>query len=161
MIDRVLHHNLAVYSHSTTLEFHTLERATGGNSIVNFTEEYKDRFQEKVSNISVQGISLDDYFESLGYFKVDAIKIDAEGSEPFIFKGMRKILELNSNIAIICEFNAGLIRGCGNDPMVFLEELKAYGFTLKKIGLNSEISLTSESELLDLGTTDLFLTKQS
>jgi FkbM family methyltransferase len=159
LIDRVIQNNLAVYSHSTTLEFHTLQRATGGNSLVDFTEEYQERFNEKVSSITIQATSLDEYFQSQGTLKVDVVKIDAEGSEPFIFEGMQKILESNPDIVIICEFNAGLIHGCGNEPKIFLQKLQAHGLILRKIDLDSQVSSTSETELLHLGTADLFLTK--
>lgn len=159
MIDSSTTNNVAVYSHADKLNFNTLERATGGGSIVHFTNEYKDAFRENVTSIFVDSISLDEYFQRQPSFKLDVLKIDAEGSEPFIFKGMKKVINENPLMKIFCEFNAGLIEGCGNSPYSFLTELEGLGFKLVKI--NSDSSLTEESieNLLADGVADLFLSK--
>lgn len=156
-VGRVIPNQLAVYSHSDTLRFNVLKRASGGNSIVEFTEGYKEIFQENVTTINVQSISLDEYFSTQGSYQVDIIKIDAEGSEPFIFRGMRKILQENQDIKIFCEFNAGLIRGCGNDPVAFLEDLHGLGFRLSRIISKNETKEISIENLIQLGEADLLL----
>jgi FkbM family methyltransferase len=159
LIDRVTVNNKAIYSHSEKLMFNTLSRATGGNSFVEFTDEYKKTFQEEVKRISVDSISLDEYFENESNFNVDIIKIDAEGTDPFVFRGMNKILSANPSIKIFCEFNAGLIKGCGNDPSVFLKEIEKTGLKLFKIEQNHKLSCASIEELISIGQADLLLSK--
>lgn len=156
-IDQIKIENKIVYSHSTKLRFNTLKRATGGNSIVNFSDTYKEKFQESVQTIEVEAISLDDYFDD--NIKIDIMKIDAEGSEPYIFQGMKKLLSRTKAITIFCEFNAGLIAGAGHDPLDFLESLIRQGFNLRRIDPEKEIVNTSIEELMELGSADLFLSK--
>src|SRR5574341_201615 len=58
--------------------------------------------------LRIKSLSLDTYFEN---FKapIDFVKIDAEGSEPLIFNGMRKLIARNPDIQIVCEFNKPLL----------------------------------------------------
>lgn len=160
LIERVTIENKAVYSSSTCLKFNTLKRATGGNSIVSFSEDFKKTYQESIQTIEVEAVALDEYFNSLPR-KIDVLKIDAEGSEPYIFQGMKNILNENKNITIFCEFDVGLITGAGSDPKLFLEQLIQYGFKLQRIIDKNQPVDTSIHELMKLRRGDLFLTKCS
>lgn len=160
LISSVTINNNAVYSYSRKLEFSTLSRATGGNSLVEFTEEYKTTYQENINKILIDSISLDEYFRKQPSYKVDVVKIDAEGSEPYIFKGMEKVLEENPKIVIFCEFNPGLIRGCGNEPVEFLKDLKRYGFSLNKIVFNKAEEVSIDN-LINTASADLLLMRTS
>jgi len=62
--------------------------------------------------------------------KVDLIKIDAEGSEPLVFEGMRGILDRNPNLTIFMEFNIPLLRQTV-DPRSFLNRIRQFGFSLQ------------------------------
>jgi FkbM family methyltransferase len=59
---------------------------------------------------SVDAISLDEWHESVGFPEVRIIKIDAEGSEPFILEGMRRLIAktrplivVELNVQLLCE----------------------------------------------------------
>ena len=67
--------------------------------------------------------------------KVDFIKIDAEGGEEFIWKGMNLTLENNPDITIILEFNAGRYA----NPRSFLELIQSKGFVLRHIDFDTVI----------------------
>src|SRR5262249_17015968 len=54
-----------------------------------------------VEPIEVETVSLD---EDLGVGRVDVVKIDAEGAEPAVLRGMQQIITNNPHIAIFIEF---------------------------------------------------------
>jgi FkbM family methyltransferase len=59
---------------------------------------------------------------------VDVMKIDAEGSEPFVFEGMKRVLENSPNIKIVMEVNVAALHQAGIDPKTFLDKLAGLGF---------------------------------
>lgn len=65
--------------------------------------------------------------------QVDVVKIDAEGSEPFILEGMKGVLERNPGIVIVMEFNLAALKDAGWDPKQFIEQLKNSGFGLRQL----------------------------
>jgi len=62
---------------------------------------YHDSFYSSTGNsISVEADTLDDILEGLGIESVDFIKMDIEGSEIEAFKGMRRTLESDVQLAV-------------------------------------------------------------
>jgi hypothetical protein len=104
----------------------------------------------------VGATSLEQYFNNKD-IKIDLIKIDAEGSEPHIFEGMKNLIINNANLTIICEFNPVLISAASVDPQKFLEKIQSYGFILKYIDVGSILKEASIEKLLQLGVVDLYL----
>ncbi len=105
--------------------------AAGGHSVI------AKKFL-RGGNISVKVTKLDDYFKGNDLFnKISFVKIDVEGAEFEVLKGMKKILEENKKFNIILEFNPSSIRKEGKDPLALLEFLESLGFDfyvqLKKI----------------------------
>ena len=72
----------------------------------------------------VNAMRLDDVLSG----PVDLIKIDAEGSEPLVLKGMTRIMEQSPNVTIFLEFFEPLLRQIC-DPREFLAEFSRLGFT--------------------------------
>ncbi|NWG32605.1 MAG: FkbM family methyltransferase [Rhodocyclaceae bacterium] len=105
--------------------------------------------------LEVEATAIDEYFGA-EYTKIDIIKIDAEGSEPLIFDGMKKTINSNPDVAIICEFSPPLISG-SRDPGKFLNELKDYGFIIRVIDENSRLIEISEKKLLKVENCELYL----
>ncbi len=75
---------------------------------------------------------LDDIGEIDG--QVDLVKMDAEGAEPSILKGMTKILEQDN--VILAEFHAYALRDAGHDPRDFLEYAKSFGYKVTDMKKN-------------------------
>jgi len=92
----------AVWSKSGTVSFSNPEQAgeTGWGKLTAVRKE------GTIS--SVEAICLDEWHESVGYQPIRAIKIDAEGSEPFILDGAQRIIEKARPILII-ELNDQLL----------------------------------------------------
>lgn len=102
----------------------------------------------------VKTVKLDSFFlkkES----KIDFIKVDAQGFEPYIFDGMKDILKKNKNILIMCEFWDKGIKNAGRDPVKFLKFVKELKFKIYVIDEQNEKVLgpLSISEALDISNT--------
>ena len=82
---------------------------------------------------SVQAISLDDWHESVGSPPIRLIKIDAEGSEPFILEGARRIIASTQPYLII-ELNDNLLREVGQTRAIIADSLREQAYRIFTIG---------------------------
>ncbi len=81
--------------------------------------------------LTVETVSLD---EALAHEqRVDVIKIDAEGGEPFILRGMTRILATNPEVRIFVEFGPEHLRRAGIEPLQWLEELGTLGLRVQRV----------------------------
>jgi FkbM family methyltransferase len=152
--DRVTLEKKAVIDKAEEIAFHALTKNVGGSRIVEYS--MRTHYTEELKIIKVDATSLDQYFNNKD-IKIDLIKIDAEGSEPHIFEGMKNLIINNANLTIICEFNPVLISAASVDPQKFLEKIQSYGFILKYIDVDSILKEASIEKLLQLGVVDLYL----
>jgi len=90
-------------------------------------------FEEGVAGqrIEVSTVSLDEVLKDEP--RVDVVKIDAEGAEPLILCGMRKIVERSPGIRILMEYAPVHLRRAGVDPGGFLDEIASWGFDVRRI----------------------------
>ena len=65
--------------------------------------------------------------------RVDVVKIDAEGAEPLILRGMREIVARSPGIRILMEFAPVHLRRAGVDPLAFLDEIASMKFEWRRI----------------------------
>ena len=65
--------------------------------------------------------------------RIDVIKIDAEGGEPFILRGMARTLAANPEIRIVVEFGPEHLRRAGIEPLQWLEELVSLGLRVQRV----------------------------
>jgi FkbM family methyltransferase len=90
---------------------------------------------------------------------VDLVKIDAEGAEDRIWRGMLRTLEKNPNAVIILEVHPDR----GYDAPAFLHEIQAAGFPLRCIDAHGSVTRTTVEEAAGPGSRDrlLFLSRES
>ena len=114
--------NGAVSNSMGTTELYLSEKAAGQHRI------YKSKDVSE-NHISVKTIRLDDFFNTNPFFeKISFIKLDAEGSEFGVLKGMEKILSQNKTIKLIMEFSPRQIIDYGANPIDQLQYLKNLEF---------------------------------
>lgn len=89
-------------------------------------------------NETVNVDSLDHLLSAIGVEKVDVLKIDIEGYEPFAFDGMKETLAKNSDIIIFSEIYPKAIRRTGRDPLDLLKLFNEYGFVISVIDENKK-----------------------
>lgn len=75
---------------------------------------------------------------------VDLIKIDAEGAEEAIWRGMHKTLERNQGIMIIMEMKCSRY----DDLQAFVREIRKAGFPLRHIDYDATIKNLPEEQVL-------------
>ncbi|MSP13030.1 MAG: FkbM family methyltransferase [Chloroflexi bacterium] len=83
--------------------------------------------------VPVETVSLDQYLSAVGEDRLDLIKIDAEGAEPQILEGMKRILSANPQLAMIIEINPNALSAAGSSPQSLLECLAAQGLVSREI----------------------------
>lgn len=80
-------YNIGLYDKKSKMDFYYDIEGSGGSSMANL------RGREKVEKIQVDVETLDEFAIEHSIDKVDFVKCDVEGSELFVFKGGRKLLE--------------------------------------------------------------------
>ncbi len=82
--------------------------------------------------------------EVVGDGPVDFIKIDAEGAEQNIWRGMRHLLARGQKLTVVMEFNATRY----DDAAGFLAEIAAEGFAMALLEASAEVVPTTPAAVL-------------
>jgi len=82
--------------------------------------------------IWANGVAIGEFLEQQGIDKVDFIKLDVDGPEPKVLKGLIKIFEKNTQLKMVVEYYPKYIKNGGCSPEEFMEILNKY-FTYKVI----------------------------
>jgi len=107
---------------------------------------------KSISNnyVSVDKITLDDYFKNNSLAeKISFVKMDVEGSELGVLKGMKSILNKNYHLKLILEFSPLHLKEFGVNPGDVLKFLKAYDFNFYLIDSNG-LKPATEDSLLEI-----------
>jgi FkbM family methyltransferase len=76
--------------------------------------------------------------------RVDLIKIDVEGAEESVWRGMARTISDNRDLVVVLELNVARYEA----PRAFVESIQADGFTLRYIDVDSEVKDVSVDRLL-------------
>ncbi|MDI6765221.1 MAG: FkbM family methyltransferase [Bacteroidota bacterium] len=99
--------------------------------------------------LNVEVTTLDEYLYA-NPSKVDVIKMDIEGYEPFAFRGMKNTIKMNPNIKILSEFSPEMIMKAGDTPLDYIKDLRSLGFIINIIDEHEHlISNISDGYLFD------------
>ena len=115
----------AVSDNHEPMQLHLNSCSSLGNSLFN-----KNRSAESVT---VSCISLDEFLKSRGEPMVDVIKIDTEGAELSVLRGMRQTIARLPKLKIIIEYCPQNLNGAGVAPRMVLDELRSHQFCLQII----------------------------
>lgn len=136
-------HNLAVSSKSGPSNLFVSSLDSGRHSIY-------DHGLPKKDVVSVNSVAMDDFFESAGWPEADLIKIDVEGAENVVLKGMTGALQRSKILRLIIEFNPALMQSSGVDPVEFLGWPASNGLEVHIIGLESSLTALNEVDVRSL-----------
>ncbi|MBC8251296.1 MAG: FkbM family methyltransferase [Candidatus Nitrosopelagicus sp.] len=123
-IENVILENLAVSNQKGVTKLFISENH-GAHSIFNQTTH-----KTTGKTIDIKTIRLDDYFEKKSIGKISFVKIDVEGVEYEVLKGMNDILEKNESIKLLIEFIPEQLLDFGTEPRRLLEFLKEKKFSI-------------------------------
>jgi FkbM family methyltransferase len=108
--------------------------------------------------IEVDTVSLDEALHTLP--RIDMVKIDAEGAEAAILRGMTRLLTVHPNMQLVIEFAPSLLRRAGAEPLEFASELNRSGFRFSRIDdMSGEAKPTSVEDLLQFESSNVLLTR--
>ncbi len=145
--------NFAVIDSPQELSLHVLEKHLGSSSIMNFDPAFIERNKETFRKVSVLGVSLDSYFKKGSH--VDLVRIDAEGSELLILKGMKRVISENPHIVIVAECNKPLLEANGQTVENFINAFLQEKFRPYLINSDGSLTLYDNKYFDKHQTTDL------
>jgi FkbM family methyltransferase len=123
----------AVSKEIGTLSFRATTRHRGGGTLVAGLQQIPELTESERETISVQATTLDAFLSSHDR-KIDFLKIDAEGAEPDIITGGRRIFgDPRYRVTVMMEFAPAFMREAGMDPSKQLDDLRALGFSFSRI----------------------------
>ncbi len=85
--------------------------------------------EKKQKSVAVRTVCLDDYLERFQQ-RIDFVKIDVQGAEYRVLRGMEKTLRRSPNVKILMEYWPYALRAAGAEPRTTLEFLSRMGFDL-------------------------------
>lgn len=101
----------------------------GMNSLVGKSDE---------RSVEVDTVTIDSFLQQHNINNVSVIKMDVEGYEPYVMRGMKETIRNSKNLRIVFEFSPDHYRQGGVDPRDFLQEMESYGFPkVRKINESS------------------------
>lgn len=98
--------------------------------------------------IEIESVRLDDFVKNHEIKKIDFLKIDVEGAEFDVLKGMTNIIHNNKSLKILVEFSPYSITEHGSDPIEFLKNLINHGFQLYDIDEKKQIIKNTDLDAL-------------
>lgn len=150
---RVAVHNVAAADEDGELDFFIIPEHTLNACIV------LDEWTERVSPSQVHKVpaaAADTILDA--YPRVDFIKIDVEGGEHLVWKGLSRTLDRNPGISVILEYNYNRHSTAGS----VVEMFERQGFIPRQIDLEGELKPVERASLFDETTLDdimLFLNR--
>jgi len=140
-------YNLAVADTEKRILFSVYKGLSGHNNM----------FDDTADRIEVEAVSLDHHITAE---KIDIVKIDVEGAEYFVLKGMAEIISRNTDIKIILEFAPTHISKAGISPIEFIRFIKQLGFDIALIdGETGVLSRIENEKLISVYSENLFLAR--
>ena len=101
---------------------------------------------QKRDYINVKTIRLDDLIIENEIDQIDLIKIDVQGYEPKVIRGMQKIITSSKKIILLTEFWPKGIIDAGENPYEFLEMLRNFGFLLYELNKKGKLVLLRKED---------------
>lgn len=141
----------AVSDRYAELSFNVYPGLSGHNTLFAKTEG-------NAEIIPVQAVTLDETLKNVSH--IDVVKIDVEGAESFVLRGMKNIIQNNKNLKIFMEFAPSHLKRGGTDPKEFLEEIKTYDFKIQAIDdITGELNPIEDEKIINAFSVNLLLEK--
>jgi len=147
----------AAWSESAELTFHVREHYAGNSSLTPLHANTLDQLADSERPVAVRAVALDDELDGFG--RVDLLKIDVEGAEVRVLRGLRRTLDANPDARLLCEWAPAGIRSLGDDPDELLEGFRSLGRTATILGDDGSERPVGWDELRSTPYANLVVTK--
>jgi FkbM family methyltransferase len=104
---------------------------------------------DSIESVSVTCISLDEFLKRHGDPPVDVIKIDVEGAELSVLRGMRQTVARLPQLKVIIEYCPTNLQGAGVAPREVFDELRSQQFNLQVIRPDGGVKAIGRFEELE------------
>ena len=119
----------AAWWRAETLSLHARRHFAANSSAGSLGESALQTLDDQEDVVRVDAVPLDDLLSDLPV--VHLIKIDVEGAEVQVVKGLRATLEKNPRITVIFEWSPGQLEMVGNEPAALVELMEGHGFKFR------------------------------
>jgi FkbM family methyltransferase len=141
-------YKLAVTDRAGHAKLSIFDRDCGHNTL--FGDGHAD------NEIEVSTNSLDEILKT--QHQVDVVKIDAEGAEPLILRGLKQVIERNPGIRILMEFAPVHLKRAGTSPDELLDDIASTGFVVRRIDdVSGQLWNVTRKELNETFSSNLHL----
>ena len=141
--DRVRLEQRAAMDVAGSIDFVSFRRNGGGGHVPIVANAYYDPVMGQPETYRVEAVRLDD----LDCGPVDFIRIDAEGTEPFILRGAGQVLKANPDVVICMEWSVVQMESRTSVPDL-VDWLEGMGFRFWLIGPPDGLVPLTRAELL-------------
>lgn len=105
--------------------------------------------QERPSGLIVESTTLDAFCASQPEASIDLIKVDAQGAEPAIIRGMGQLIKRSSSLNLIIEYWPEGLLLAGTSPGDFLDSLASLHFDVNVIDVAKKQLLKLRTQEID------------
>lgn len=143
----------ALFNQATHMTLRTASSIPGAGSL--FLTEATGAPVQLDETVTVTTKTLDELVQ----VPVDVIKIDAEGSEPFILEGMKATLTRSPGVKIVMEFNLQALQAAGKNPREFLARIETLGLKVRQLTWDGHVLEGRDMNLFEYPLNTVILSK--
>ena len=94
---------------------------------------YQNEKRKTTGYVPVQTVNLDDFFQNVESPHIDLIKIDVEGAEIDVIRGMMGVLSRPDTPVLLIEFCPFLLEAAGKQPADLISLIRGMGFSIQYV----------------------------
>jgi FkbM family methyltransferase len=121
----------AAWSHPELLTFHMRVNFAANSSTGSLDPASLADLGDSEELTEVQGVPVDDLLDQM--HRVDVIKIDVEGAETRVMRGLTRTIATNPEVTVMFEWSPGQMKMLDDDPQELIDVFTNAGFRFRLI----------------------------
>jgi hypothetical protein len=150
----------AASDQSGRMTLYRRETRSGNTSLARAHDDFTRRLGEAPAEpFETDAFAVDDLLPRFRG-RIDFMKVDVEGAEPLVFRGMGKTLEANPQIRIVMEWSPAQIVAAGFELDGFLSELDGLGLQAAMLGPTGPVPIPFSALTRDVYHSGVLFTRR-